>query len=118
MDALFVKVLFLIRGGIPFNFGKLAFYLIAKNAYVFWKRFAVPFPSLIHHMLEFEGCNLVDDNQVFTSFPIYIKPTYHMFKSFDVVGDQDENTQTKNALLDLATINLSFQLFTLLSTLG
>lgn len=35
VDPLFAKILFLIRGEISFNFGKLAFDLIVKNANVF-----------------------------------------------------------------------------------
>lgn len=35
VDHLFAKVLFLIGGKISFNFGKLAFDLIVKNADVF-----------------------------------------------------------------------------------
>lgn len=38
-----------------------------------------------------------------------------MLKSLGIVGDQDEETQTKNALLDLVTIIFYFQ--TIRSTL-
>ena len=33
-----------------------------------------------------------------------------MLKSLSVVGDRDEDTQTKNALLDSTTINFEFQI--------
>lgn len=57
VDPLFAKIFFLIGGGIPLNFGKLAFDLIVNNENVFWERYALPFPSLIHHVLTSQDYN-------------------------------------------------------------
>lgn len=64
------------------------------------ERCALPFSSLINQVLTSQDYNLIEKDEVFTSFPIYIKPTFPMLKSLGVAGDQHEDTQTKNALLD------------------
>lgn len=100
VQPLFAKVLFLINSNIPFNFGNVAFDLTVKNEDVFWKCHALLFLFLIHHVLTSLDYNLVEQDGVFTSLPIYNEQTYPVLKSFSVVGDQDEDTQTKNSLLD------------------
>ena len=80
-----------------------------KNTDAFWERHALPFPSLIYQVLTSQNYTLIEENEVFPSFPIYIEPSYPMLKSLGVVCDQDEDTSIENAFLNSATINCELQ---------
>lgn len=51
--------------------------------------------------------------------PSYIEPTFHMFKSFGIVCDQDEDSWAMDAILEPTIINFEVQtIHSTLQTLG
>lgn len=81
-DFHLLKVLFLARGGISFNFGKSVFNLIMKNAGVFWERHALPFLSLIYQVLKSQDYNLIEEDEDFTSMQTILSQPFICWSPF------------------------------------